>query len=166
MNTALERVPQAKTSCLHLLSRVFRLLQSTGDCLWVLNTLAMPLTFLLPTIYLAHAHTLDPTYQFCTSLPSLSIPQQLEWGKRPGEKEPGPVAPPRPSDPKPSPLFLSLPELASASGQNSKCSAPEAWPCRHMNEKLLSPASRLSALETLTYPAVSCNHFSGMVSGA
>lgn len=67
LNTALERVPQAKTSCLHLLSRGFRLLQSTGDCLWVLNALAMPLTFLLPTIYLAHTHTLDPTYQFCTS---------------------------------------------------------------------------------------------------
>lgn len=120
-------------------------------------------------LFSSYTHTgphLPVLYQFCISLPSLSIPQQLEWGKRPGEKEPGPVAPPRPSDYKPSPLFLSLPELASASGQNSKCSAPEAWPCRHINEQLLSPASRLSALETLTYPVVSCNHFSGMVSGA
>lgn len=99
---------QANTSCLHLLNQVFRPLRSTRDCFWVLNTLAMPLAFLLPMIYFAHTHThtLDPTYQFCTSLHSPSIPQQLKWGKRPGEKEPGPVIPPRPLDYKPSLLFF------------------------------------------------------------
>lgn len=122
------------------------------------------LSFLLPMICLAHAHPLYPTQQFCTQLCSLHIPQQVQQDKNPGEKQLGPEVSLRTLVYKHSQLFLHtcLPEFASATGQGSKRPNTEAWPCQHLNKRLLSPAPRLSHEATDTQPVVSCYHFSGM----
>ena len=169
LKTALETAPQVKKSCLRLINSVFRLLQSTGDCLSVLNTLAMPLAFCLPVIYLAHAHTLYLIYQFCISFPCPSIPQQLEWGKSPREKESGPVVTPRPLDYKLPPVFfhaclclnLPVPQGKTARAQPQQPGPAGTWTSSS------SPHLQYSqALEILTYPVVSCNRLSSMGSGA
>lgn len=119
-------------------------------------------------ICLAHAHTLDPTQQFCTRLCSSHIPQQVQQDKRPGEKKLGPEFLLRTVVCKHSQFLFHacLPEFASATGQGSKCPNTGAWPCQHLNKRLLSPAPRLSLEATDTQPVVSCYRFSGMGSGA
>lgn len=153
--TPLESVLQANTSCLHLLNRVFRLLRSTRDWFWVLNTLAMPLAFLLPMIYFAHTHThwTPPT----SSVPVYTAPaSHSNWNGARGQER-------RNLDQWFHLDLWTISLLRSSSmpvytwncqchKENNKCSTPDAWPLQAPEWATPLPSSETLSLGDTDIP--------------